>query len=288
MPIRSGRNDTPILTLALIISILISGMIGYFQGLDGNLRLEHDERVEEHQQESARSIEDKCFGTPEIVPLDCIQHELRAYSDIHGRSEDLAAQKGMAFWAKALLFLSVVTTATAVVGLIYIRVTFLATLQMAVDTRLIGEKQIQAYVGVKSASYHREEDGTNVVRFEIVNSGQSPALNVVASASFKFFDQFEGKVQAVGNPLVQHLVGDIPSTDRTFYVFEVDPVDIANPNRLNVEVTIRWHNVFDDLSFKPTKYVLCLLTGIFDKDSTSACKKIGLDVFPIRRHEGGE
>ncbi|MFC4669022.1 hypothetical protein ACFO5X_10690 [Seohaeicola nanhaiensis] len=176
-----GRNDTPIIAFALIIITLVVGMIGYSQGLESNLELEHDDRAELHKYEAAQSIERECIRASGVLVPDCIAKKLESYSDDYGRSEDLAAQKGMALWAKSLLILTVVTTGTAVLALIYVRLTLIETQKMAKDTREIGEAQVRAYVSIDEATVDiSEKDGVFIGVFSLTvrNSGQSPARGV--------------------------------------------------------------------------------------------------------------
>lgn len=193
---KNNRSEhTGIIAIGVITFLLIFGMIGYFLGIDQNLDLKHEENAEQAQAEVASNIEGDCFKAG-VLSQNCVQDEMERYRVRHDGSENLSAQKSMAYWAKWLLILTAFTTAISMLALAYVartleitKATLVATQDMASEQSRIGGKQVQ--VSIEAVNAAKE---ANQVAKQSVQEGTRPFVCVEPSVS-NFAEWKEGTCQ---------------------------------------------------------------------------------------------
>lgn len=140
----------------------------------------------------------------EAAIRDLIAEEDKIEADRQRNQEgrDLEAQESMAKWARWMFWATLGTAAVTIVGLVLIGFTLNYTKKAAehtegmlrqaeratiaaedavIATRDIGEKQVRAYLHVKSVTLTIGEDGDSVgATLSIANAGQSPAIECSA------------------------------------------------------------------------------------------------------------
>lgn len=137
-------------------------------------------RVDSKENNSDDAILAFCSRLPDLNRIQCAINEARARQNRTNEAEGLQAQKRIALWSKFMFFTSLFASAAAVFGLVWLRATWAETKRTADVARDIGEKQVRAYLSVKSISIDDKLSTTGrvVAHMTYENTGQSPARNV--------------------------------------------------------------------------------------------------------------
>ena len=187
----------------------------------GYVKLQIQQEVSEYyaSEYEATNSNDKitrlCSGVREDARIECLIQATEARHKWNNDQRDLQAQEWMAYWAGRMTIASGFAAIAAIVGLWLLRRTWAETKRTADIARDIGEAQIRAYVGIKSATYSRDKNGWNIIKLRLINSGQSPALFVSGSCTIGVTNTSTRTHPTYGNIKQRDAIGDIAAKDTT-------------------------------------------------------------------------
>lgn len=170
---------------------------------------------------AADEIARTCIDADRTKLAECFADKIKTYGEQQSANQDLRAQQDMAFWAQALFILGIGQAFLSAFGIYYVARSVRQAsegLVLARDAnevqRDIGQKQVRAYLTCSEGRYHMNEIWAYCGLF-VVNSGQSPAKNVVAEVKLSTimgmagyirrepaFQQMESKVVRCGGPVI--------------------------------------------------------------------------------------
>ncbi len=205
---RDRSDHLGIVVIGVVTFLMIFGMIGYFQGIDKNLDFKHEEYAKQEKAEVAKNIEGDCLNVG-VLSQECTEEKIETYRTANDESEDLYAQKQMAYWAKWLLILTALSTGISVLALLYVartldltKSTLNATRKMAQDTQRIGDAQVQASNGAVIAA----QDANQLTR-EAMQSTNRPFIVVRNGSKMKAIGE---AVIIAGNGTLSCIIMGIP------------------------------------------------------------------------------
>ncbi len=120
---------------------------------------------------------------------DCINNAKDISRESERSEQDLNIQREMAHWAEGALWaawlIGLATIGITTIGVRYVYLTLIATQQMVVDTRALGEAQTRAWLGIEITDiairpyfYEGHKRLAFTVRLAVVNQGNSVAGDV--------------------------------------------------------------------------------------------------------------
>lgn len=259
------------LAAALGIAALAFIGMGAFYSLDSFSRyqIDHTSQLQEvaaDQTGAASQGIDSCRAILNedgvLSWLECVVKTLSSDSEETLSQYDLEAQQDMAAWAYGMFIATIWIAGITLLGVTFAGWTLVATRQMALDTRDIGEAQARAYVGLsridaESVIAALTERDQREISFGIKNFGQSPARQLRFLAVYNIHPRNiaprdEDFIQAEG---VEHPPDDtlqvgqeITGTARAYeglsekdYAAALDPLNVA---RLHIFGVITYADVF--------------------------------------------
>lgn len=245
-------------TAALVIFIADSAINTFERYLALDQEWRNQNQYEQTQtQKSAEIISRNCSIT-EIPPsrvAQCLVEEISRYVEKTHSDQDLQAQNKMAYWAQALFWLSGVGAIFSFVGLWLLFRSLRHTRTAIADTREIGEAQVRAYLSIDTSQEIMSiqalgRDQIPKVRFQIKNSGNSPALKFTYAAAVLL--EPEGFPRNNSDILAPYAVGPEPS--------DVLPAgDYAHGETSNTEA---WTNEMVQSAVGPNPTKKIVLAGI--------------------------
>lgn len=173
--------------LVAVVGAIISAVVYREYHVGRNAYREYQRETQADQREAADEIAKRCatYGPPSKAIRHCIAEAVRAYQSEANTSQDLQAQKDMAYWGMAMFFASGASLLISLVGLVALIDSLNQTRTAIRNDREIGEAQARAYLNVSHAVMVKVDtpaifphlDGINA-KVVFVNSGQSPAHNI--------------------------------------------------------------------------------------------------------------
>lgn len=145
------------------------------------------DKAERDQAEASSEIAGKCNVT--VPPFDalgeCLTKQIETYLKNADTGKDAEAQVDMAYWARALFWLSGGTSVLSILGLIVLVVSLNQTREAISTDREVGHAQVRAYlsIDVPDQSIKIDEHTYPVVKFNVTNRGESPARKVRYAAA---------------------------------------------------------------------------------------------------------
>lgn len=163
---------------------------------------------------------------------------------------DLQAQEDMAYWAKWMFLATLGTIVIAGVGIYYVRKTLM-------ESRRIGQAQVRAYIGIKSADiYFTSELAIPIVEITAVNTGQSPTTEFSWALELQYHADGEGVLrcppEGIDRPDIDIGATEapklMPAITRKFALVEQIAKWKHEPEKVGVSVIIhfRWRDVFGE------------------------------------------
>lgn len=160
----------------------------FFLVLEQSFRLhkEWDDRHEYEKrqaQEASEAIREHCSiaDTPLSRVAHCLEKEINSYIEEKNTSQDLKAQKDMAYWAQVMAWVTVAGFFVSVSGLFLMLFVSLRQTRTAIkDTRELGEAQARAYLSLDISGNDFpivgfKEENPNV-ETKVTNFGSSPSM----------------------------------------------------------------------------------------------------------------
>lgn len=178
-----------VISSALGVVIVLSVLAVFYVGWD-YIALKTAQRVLERYDREADAyhsdseIEKLCGNRPDAERIQCAIDEADARDKWDNDRRDLHAQESMEFWAKWMLYTALAGTIVGAAGLVLLWRTWVETKRTADVAREVGEAQVRAYLNIGKIEYWFEPDTqTHNLTISIINSGQSPALDVLAAST---------------------------------------------------------------------------------------------------------
>lgn len=185
---------------AVAVFILITGAItGLILGEYAKVHqtnAAYQQNGERDRDAASQEISKACFDADFAVFSKCISEKVASYYKQQATNQDLQAQQDMAFWAAALFMLGIAQVVLSGVGIFFIwrslrlnRDAVTAAVESNTVTREIGEAQVRAYLTCKEGTYTINPFGIGIrIESIILNSGQSPAVQIKVTASLIVLD----------------------------------------------------------------------------------------------------
>ncbi|MER9831207.1 hypothetical protein NKJ51_23000 [Mesorhizobium sp. M0134] len=253
-------------TVSLWVTITICSFLLFVTALSTLSTRAYDHATKDYQtsrayDETRRQFEQRCTGLEGKEIFDCLKEQIETAREPSRSEEDVGAQKEMARWALWMLVVSGVvgfaTLGITAIGLYYIRDTLAVSRRAMLDTRQLGEAQVQAYLSCTDATFGAED---KVFRcwITIKNNGQSPAFSVLVKAALSVMVPNEGNTsiglaRRVDSSATEGGGMTIPAGGETtiqllwlHHDMEREAYEkIAKTNtRFNIDCKVRWTNVF--------------------------------------------
>lgn len=174
-----------IITIFILICISsISVTFSYKQYYSGrNEYHEYKRNAQARQREASNEIARRCatFGPPSEAIRRCIADAVTTYQAEADTSEDLQAQKDMAYWGMVMFFTSIASLIISLGGLVALINSLSQTRTAIQNDREIGEAQARAYLSFSKidAVFENHNGGPFVsIRFRpyLKNTGNTPAI----------------------------------------------------------------------------------------------------------------
>lgn len=204
----SSRDpNAPLVAFAVTVCVLISGMIGWYQGFQVGQESHQSRSADAYKNYSSQEISERCALILDVTAqLDCITDAIRNAREQQRAEQDLDAQQEMSYWAKWMLIVTVLMTVFTLFGVVFVWHTLVATQNMSRDTKDIGRKQVRAYLRCSKVTFKNEgQNATNDVFacwVKVENFGQSPALKFRISVIIEILDYSH---QRCADPVEIHL-----------------------------------------------------------------------------------
>lgn len=171
------------LACALLIALPILGlMLGEYAEVH-RANATYQENAERDRKATSEVISKACFETDFAIFSKCITEKIAAYYEQQATNQDLQAQQDMAYWAKTLLILGIFQLGFSAFGIYFIWRSLelnRAAITIARETMVA---QTRAWLSIKSVKIQKMQvtaEGVAITaQFQIINSGQSPALRTI-------------------------------------------------------------------------------------------------------------
>ncbi|MEP3847709.1 MAG: hypothetical protein ABJM43_20375 [Paracoccaceae bacterium] len=190
----SNRGDhTGIIVAAFVTFLVISALVGYFQGFERGQADRAKLDAREHHENAAEYIETTCVGRDHTAFVECVNEAIKTSGEYQRAEHDLAAQQQMAQFANWLLAVTLITTGITGIGVYFVKRTLdqtcetnsaaLAAATAANESNDIMRREQRPWVTlireVECDYFEKEQWGIRVAwNFNIENRGKTPAHNI--------------------------------------------------------------------------------------------------------------